>query len=321
MPGPLTEALFLLEPQYRERVWGGQRLKPQRPPIGEVWSAFDASRIQSGTLAGRSVGDLAAEYDAQLLGTEVARRHPGRFPLLIKLLDCADWLSVQVHPDDRQAARLVGAGAFGKTEAWHFLDVEKGSTILAGVKPGTTQAALSHAIEHGGILDLAQSIAVEPGETYFLAAGTLHALGPGLLLYEVQQSSDTTYRVYDWGRPESQGRQLHIAESIDVTDARKSALRTPPPELHGTAASVAVTCPFFTLDALQIATTPLHSDTRQHSFHVVTSTSGTLEIVHRHQSLWIGPYDTALIAGCAGPYAIHATDGLARALRASVPAE
>src|SRR4051794_11702981 len=130
MSTSLTQRLFRLEPQYRARVWGGDRLKSQMPPIGEVWCAFEESRIDGGAHAGRQVGDLARTYDTALLGSDVAARHPGRFPLLIKLLDCADWLSIQVHPNDAQAERLVGKGSFGKTEAWHFLDVAPGATIL-----------------------------------------------------------------------------------------------------------------------------------------------------------------------------------------------
>jgi mannose-6-phosphate isomerase len=144
-----------------------------------------------------------------------------RFPLLVKLLDCADWLSVQVHPNDEQAADLVGTGQYGKTEAWHFLEVEPGTSILAGVKPGTTPAALAAAIRTGRILEVAQRLEVRPGETYLIPAGTLHALGPGLLLYEVQQASDTTYRVYDWDRRPGRAG-LHIEESVAVTSPQST---------------------------------------------------------------------------------------------------
>ena len=238
----LTQNLFPLEPQYRERVWGGQRLKAHNPPIGELWGAFEDSRVQTGSHAGQTVADLAARYGAAFLGNDVVARFGLRFPLLVKLLDCADWLSVQVHPNDEQAERLVGTGQYGKTEAWHFLDVEKGTSILAGVQPGTTPAALAAAVRTGRILDVAQRLDVFPGETYLIPAGTLHALGPGLLLYEVQQASDTTYRVYDWDRPAGAGRQLHVEESVAVTNPQNTPERTPPPALQGTAAARAAQC-------------------------------------------------------------------------------
>ncbi|HEV2764515.1 MAG TPA: type I phosphomannose isomerase catalytic subunit, partial [Pyrinomonadaceae bacterium] len=225
----LTQRLYPLEPQYRERVWGGQRLKAADPPVGEAWVAFEESRVSGGAHAGRTVGELSDVYGAPLLGREVASRYGPRFPLLVKLLDCADWLSVQVHPNDEQARRMVGPREFGKTEAWHFLEVEPGATIYAGVKRGTTAEALAEAIRAGRVLDVCERFEVRAGETVYIPAGTLHALGPGLLLYEVQQSSDTTYRVYDWDRPAKEGRKLHVEESAAVADAHSRAPRRPPP--------------------------------------------------------------------------------------------
>src|SRR5215207_4051996 len=138
----LTQRLFRLEPQYRERVWGGQRLKAADPPVGEAWVAFGESVVSEGEHAGQTVAELAARYGAELLGADAASRFGTRFPLLVKLLDCADWLSVQVHPDDEQAARLVGPGEFGKSEAWHFIEAEPGATIYAGVRAGTSKAEM-----------------------------------------------------------------------------------------------------------------------------------------------------------------------------------
>ncbi len=243
MAAKMEQRLFLLEPQYRERVWGGQRLRASDPPVGEAWVAFGESRVREGAHEGQTLAALAEAYGAELLGAEVAARFGSRWPLLVKLLDCADWLSVQVHPDDEQARRLVGPDATGKTEAWHFLAAEPGATIFAGVKSGTTQKELAAAIREGRILEVAHEFEVRAGETYLLPAGTLHALGPGLLLYEVQQATDTTYRVYDWGRPATAARQLHIEESVAVADARKAALLSLPPVLAGTTFATAASCP------------------------------------------------------------------------------
>ena len=315
----MMQRLFLLEPQYRERVWGGQRLKASDPPVGEAWIAFVESRVQSGTHAGQTVAELTARYGAQFLGQEVAARFGLRFPLLIKLLDCADWLSVQVHPNDEQAERLVGPGEFGKTEAWHFLEVAPGATIFAGVKPGTTAADLAAAIREGHVLEVAQQLEVRAGETALLPAGTLHALGPGLLLYEVQQSSDTTYRVYDWGRPATAGRKLHIEESVAVTDPRKTAVLTPPPVLEGTTVVTAVSCPFFALDVLQITGSALKGHTEGRAFDLLTVTAGTIEVSCDGERVQLGGYETALVAGGAGAYEIYAVEGTAALLRAAVP--
>src|ERR671915_443293 len=168
----LTQKLFLLEPQYRERVWGGQRLKAADPPVGEAWVAFEESRVREGEHAGRTVAELAAEYGEHLLGREVLEAFGTRFPLLVKLLDCADWLSVQVHPNDEQAERLVGPGEFGKSEAWHFIEAEPGATIYAGIKQGTSEEGLEAAIRTGRVLEVAERLEVKAGETVYIPAGT-----------------------------------------------------------------------------------------------------------------------------------------------------
>ena len=315
----LTQQVFLLEPQYRERVWGGQRLKAQHPPIGELWAAFDESRVHAGPHAGQTVADLVNEHGAEFLGEDVVARFGLRFPLLVKLLDCADWLSVQVHPDDEQAERLVGAGQYGKTEAWHFLDVEEGTSILVGVQPGTTATALAAAIRTGRILDIAQRFDVLAGETYLIPAGTLHALGPGLLLYEVQQASDTTYRVYDWGRPAATNRQLHLEESVAVTNLEKTPVRTPPPDLQGTSVARAAQCPFFVLDAMQIAEASFTGNAERRTLSVFTVTAGTVRLACGNETVRLGRHETALVAGQAGAYEMQAVDGPAAVLRATLP--
>lgn len=322
MASSLTQRLFALEPQYRERVWGGQRLKACDPPIGEAWVAFGESRVRGGAHAGRTLAELAAEHGASLLGETVAARHGPRFPLLVKLLDCADWLSVQVHPDDEQAARLVGPDASGKTEAWHFLEAEPGATIYAGTKPGTTREALEAAIRGGGILEVAQRLGVRASETYLLPAGTLHSLGPGLLLYEVQQASDTTYRVYDWDRPAQAGRELHVEESIAVTDPRKTAVLSPPPALEATSRAKVIDCPYFELEVLRVAGASLKADTAGETFHVLTVASGAAEVACGAETVRLGRHETALVAGHAGRYEISSGGGgeAAELLRAAVPA-
>ena len=316
----MTQRLFLLEPQYRERVWGGQRLKAADPPVGEAWVAFGESRVRDGRHAGQTVAGLAEEYGEHLLGRRVARRYGTRFPLLVKLLDCADWLSVQVHPNDEQAERLVGPGEFGKAEAWHFIEVEPGATIYAGVKAGTSGDELEAAIRGGRVLEVAERLEVKAGETVYIPAGTLHALGPGLLLYEVQQSSDTTFRVYDWDRPASAGRRLHVEESVAVTDPRKGAAARPAPELRGTAAAAALVCPYFELEVVRLDVEALGGDTGGETFHVLTVTEGGVELSCADETVRLGKYETALVAGGAGAYSLSADAGGARLLRAAVPA-
>jgi hypothetical protein len=200
---PLYPLTF--RPVLKRYIWGGRRLgellgKPlgEGTDYAESWEVADHPQGQSvvanGQVAGTTLHELVTTRGDDLLGQHAPQN---RFPLIFKLLDAQKDLSVQVHPNDEQAERLVGPGQYGKTEAWHFLDVEHGTSILAGVKPGTTPTALAAGIRTGRILDVAQRLEVFAGETYLIPAGTLHALGPGLLLYEVQQASDTTYRLFD----------------------------------------------------------------------------------------------------------------------------
>ena len=316
----LTQRLFHLEPQYRERVWGGQRLKAADPPVGEAWVAFEQSRVSEGEHAGRTVAELAAGHGEDLLGREVFEAYGGRFPLLVKLLDCADWLSVQVHPNDEQAQRLVGPEEFGKTEAWHFIEAEPDATIYAGIRAGTSEEELEAAIRQGRVLEVAEQLGVKAGETVYIPAGTLHALGPGLLLYEVQQSSDTTYRVYDWGRPASTGRKLNVEESVAVTDPRKGAVVHPAPELRGTAAVAALASPYFELEVISLGVDALDDNRRDETFHLLTVTEGRVELSCGGESVSLGKFETALVAGGAGAYRLRAGEGGAGLLRAAVPA-
>jgi mannose-6-phosphate isomerase len=203
---------LLLCPEFHERVWGSTHLTPfythpaDGQPIGEVWLTGDNCRVANGPLAGRTVSELSRAHGSELLGEGV--RDPTRFPLLTKFLFPRDKLSVQVHPDDETAA-LLGEPC-GKTECWYILQAEPGAQIGLGLKPGTTKAEVEQAIHDVRMEELLNWIEVRPGEMYFVDAGTIHSIGPGAVIVETQQNSDTTYRLYDYGRP----RALHIAEGL-----------------------------------------------------------------------------------------------------------
>ena len=318
----LGQRLLTLEPQYRERVWGGHRLHPSGPPVGEAWLAYGESVVAAGPLAGRTLAQLDARFGAELVGSAVASRHADRWPLLIKLLDCADWLSIQVHPNDEQARRLAGPDQAGKTEAWFILDADPGACILLGVKPGVDAHDLRSAIREGRVGDVAAEVEPRVGEALLIPAGTIHALGPGLLLYEIQQQSDITYRAYDWGRSPSAGRSLHIEESIAVaTPAGPLAPRSPAVSPEG-GATVAVECPYFRLElglAPHPAAEPLALETGGRSFHVLTLVDGAAEISSAGESVRLARFESVLVAAGAGRYRIRAVDGPATFLRASVP--
>jgi mannose-6-phosphate isomerase len=317
----IGQHLLALEPQYRERVWGGQRLCGASPAVGEAWIAFGASRIVGGALAGATVDELVKAHGTALLGTAVAHRYGARFPVLVKLLDVADWLSLQVHPNDAQARRMVGPDEFGKTEAWFFIDADSNARILLGVKPGTTAAALAAAIREGRALDVAEGIEVRAGEAVLIPAGTLHALGPGLLLYEIQQASDTTFRAYDWDRPQTAGRKLHIEESAEVALPVGPMDRDTPLLGPETGAACAIECGYFDLQLAGVATAPLRADTGGLTFHVLTVIEGSIELVCGSETARLERFETILVPGEAGRYEARSVGGPARLLRARVPVE
>ena len=179
----------------------------------------DQSIVDQGPLAGTTLGELVRQRGPELLG----RHHPqSRFPLLVKFLDAAQPLSVQVHPNDEQAARL-NPPDLGKTEAWYILSADPGSTIYAGLRPGVDRQQLADAIRQGTCEKLLHHFQPKAGDCLFIPAGTVHALGAGLLVAEVQQSSDTTFRLYDWNRvgPDGKPRPLHVEQGLAVVDFQR----------------------------------------------------------------------------------------------------
>ena len=213
-------------PIYKERIWGGRRLEsiygrtlPGERPIGESWEITDRpegiSVVADGPWVGRTLRQLLEEDAAAILGDAALRS--GRFPLLVKILDAREVLSLQVHPPARIAASLGGES---KTEMWYFTSTEPGSEILVGLRPGTTRREFERRIAEGSVAACFHRIPVGAGDAMWLPSGRVHALGAGVLLFEIQENSDTTYRVYDWDRPGLDGRPrpLQVAESMASID-------------------------------------------------------------------------------------------------------
>ncbi len=294
-----------LEPQYRDYVWGGRRLRPQVPgPTAEAWVIYEADRVNSGAHAGRTLGELCRAYPVALLGEQSA--HYSRFPLLIKLLDCADWLSLQVHPNDEQARQLEGPEENGKTEAWHVLRAEPGAGILCGFRPGTTQETIRAALEGNSILEHVERLDLQGGDTVLIRAGTAHALGPGLLIYEVQQTSDITYRVYDWDRPPSAGRQLHIQQSLRVIDpALRSNVVSQPALETGSAVTLAQS-DYFVLRQVAAGPEPAQMDTGGQSFHALTALDGSMRVRGAGWEEALEAWQSLLIPAQLGQYSVQA---------------
>ena len=223
-----TVALHL-EAQPVSRVWGGTQIAKHlglntSEPIGELWLAYDQNRVKSGLFAGQKLAGVLPQLGQGFIGSAPFEQYGLELPLLIKFLDAAEWLSVQVHPDDAYAHRTEAATGFhGKTEAWYILDGR--GEIVYGLKETQSRAALEQAAQDGSIWAMLDRQTVEPGRVIYVPAGTIHALGPGLVLYEVQQRSDLTYRIFDYRR----GRELHLKKGLDVSKLEP----TPIPAVSG----------------------------------------------------------------------------------------
>ena len=215
------------KPLYMERVWGGREfervyhrsLPDPAQPFGESWEIVDREGEQSvvdeGPLAGKTLHELWTFHREDIFGSGY-ESHP-RFPILIKMLDARDELSIQVHPPARLAAELGGEP---KTEMWYIADCDPAAKLYVGLKQGVTKADFEKAIEDGSVEQCVHAIAPQPGDSIFIASGRLHAIGAGFLIHEIQQNSDTTYRVFDWNRLGLDGkpRQLHLAQSMASID-------------------------------------------------------------------------------------------------------
>jgi len=302
MTNPSLNSFLKLSPSYRDYVWGGEKLRPGHYPTAEAWVVWEDDIIESGALAGKTLGEVAAQFGEAFLGAKATSRTGARFPLLIKLLDCAQWLSLQVHPNDEQAVELEGAGQFGKTEAWHILDAEPDAKLVAGLKPNTTPDILAVSIRNGTVTEHLQYANVKHGDTIFMPAGTLHALGPGLLVYEVQQTSDWTYRVYDWGRPATEKRPLHIEKSIHVTRADFTAPVTPMPETGDGTRHVLAQCDYFTLEMLSAGSNIIELDTNHETFHAITVIAGKAILKSGNEQVELDQFQTAVVPAGTGQY-------------------
>jgi mannose-6-phosphate isomerase len=222
------------EPIYQYRLWGGRRLAdvldaplPGDGPIGEAWVLSDRedhpSRVAEGPLKGRTIAQLLEQFPEQVMGKLAGRFR--RFPLLLKFLDAREMLSVQVHPADTHP-ELLPAGETGKTEAWVVLEAGTDSRIYAGLKPGTTEAALRRALTNGGVADRLACFTPKPGDAVFLPAGTVHSLGGDIVVFEVQENSDVTFRLYDWNHVDAKTgkpRALQVDRALACVDFAECA--------------------------------------------------------------------------------------------------
>lgn len=260
-----THRLYPLtfDPIFKDYVWGGRNLAEKLGrsiPDGIVAESWDvaahpngSSVVNRGTLQGKTLADVLELWGEALVGSNNQQAlELGKFPLLIKLLDANRWLSVQVHPDDTYG--LAHAGEFGKAEMWVVLDAEPGAEIIYGFKPGITRERYAQEVTDGHAADSLQRLPVKKGDVIFIPAGAIHALGPGIIVAEIQQNSDTTYRIYDWGRP----RPIHLEQALAVLDF--AMVEPGPAQPHtlihedGLHVEQLAACPYFETDRIILPT-------------------------------------------------------------------
>lgn len=308
-----------LLPALHVKVWGGRRLAdmmgkrlPTAEPYGESWELHDTSVIANGPLRGARLGDLAREYGADLLG---AGKDPAAgFPLLAKLIDATDWLSIQVHPNDEQAQTLEREPR-GKTEAWVVLHAEPGAQLVIGLQPGTSREQMAEAIRRGQLEALLVYAEVATGDVLYIPANTVHALGPGILIYEIQQSSDVTYRLYDWGRLglDGQPRELHIDKGVQV------AALAPLPRVFQPENDLLVDGEYFQLWRHELADKALGIET-EGRFQSLTCIAGSAQVAaDGHDAIRLSKGETGLIPACVRAFALRGSGIVLRSSQATPP--
>lgn len=253
------------KPITKEVIWGGDKLvkagkrplKDQNPElIGESWELSgvegNLSVVKNGVLRNNNLQELTEVYMGELVGDGVFDKYGLEFPLLLKYIDARDRLSVQVHPTDELAEQRHGCR--GKTEMWYVVDAEQGAVLYVGFKGDVTAAQYREAIAKGRLTELLNPVEVKRGDTYFIPAGTLHAIGAGVLIAEIQETSDITYRVSDWGRTDRNGkaRKLHIEESYDAVDFGGNRQYCVTRRAEANRSVELVGCPYFTVNLLRV---------------------------------------------------------------------
>lgn len=315
---PQLDTPLQLSPVFKPKIWGRQSLAPlyERPDeqtalsfgikesdlIGEVWITDDNSRFLNGPPAGLTLKDATEEYGPELCGHGWRER---QFPILAKYIYTSDWLSVQVHPDD-EYARVHDPGSPGKCEMWYVVDRDTGGEFLLGLKSGATKEKLKAALEKGDSREILRSFRARLHEAIFVPPGTVHALGPGLVLFEAEENSDLTYRLDDFGRVGLDGkpRPLHWDKGLDVTRPEASALRDLPRvrfrEVYGSRRFV-IACRYFAVEELTITKKSVWTGSRER-VEVLSVVGGAGRV--ETDLGWLGyrTGDTWLIPPAARPY-------------------
>lgn len=297
--------LLKFEPILKDKIWGGEKLnkilnkKSERKDIGESWELSDVegdtSLVVNGELKGKDLKELISEFTSKLMGEKVYGHFGDKFPLLIKFIDAKEALSIQLHPHDHLAKKRHNS--FGKTEMWYVIQADEKANLIVGFQKEVTPKEYIHHLENKTLTDILNIDEVKKGDVYFIPTGRVHAIGAGVMLAEIQQTSDITYRIYDWDRPNSDGtyRELHTEEALQAIDySAKESYQTAYTKVQNTSSEI-VSCPYFTTNVLPLRgkITLNHSD--KDSFVIYMCVEGEVELIYKNQTESLKMGETILV--------------------------
>lgn len=304
-----------MNPVFKDYIWGGTLLKTKygkKSPYditAESWEIAvhkdGASFAINGEYAGKNISEIEKDMGELLIGSLNRNK---KFPLMLKLIDAKDNLSVQVHPDDKYAA-LHENGELGKTEMWHIIDCEKNAKLVFGFNRDIDKEEFLSAIKENKLETILNYVDVKKGDTFFIKAGTVHAIGSGILIAEIQQNSNTTYRVYDWGRVGKDGkpRELHVEKAIDVSDltAKKGCEKVSAIEVDeiGAIRKYLCSCEYFGAEKVEVKTKACETANGK-SFQIILVVSGNGKIIYNKGEIEISAGNSILIPAALGKYEI-----------------
>lgn len=301
-------------------VWGGNQLQPLKglepsgEPIGESWEISDVpsseSHVRNGKLSGRSIHSLVSEYGAVLLGNKILERYGAALPLLVKFIDAASDLSIQVHPDDELAHKRHGS--LGKTEMWYVLRAEPGASLLCGFNQEINKEEYERRVDDGTIVDVLARHEVHAGDVFFIPAGRVHAICKGIMVCEIQQSSDITYRIFDYHRLGLDGkpRQLHTLEALDAIDFNVYPDYRTHYTMPTNAATCVVDCDKFVVNVLATDSSLRRDLLSKDSFVTLSCLQGTAAITdHEGNKVTLATGFSCLIPASQADFTVASADG------------
>lgn len=304
------------KPIFKDKVWGGQKIRSvlgqdygDLPNCGEVWvlSGVDEEQtpISNGFLEGNDLNELVEIYMGELVGDKVYQKFGNEFPILVKFISTNDWLSIQVHPGDELAAKRHGN--LGKTEMWYILDAEKDAELISGFSKKVDKSSYKDHLENKTLKSIMNFEKVDRGDVFFIPAGRVHALGPGILLTEIQQTSDLTYRIYDWDRIDKAGivRELHTDLALDALDFTlhekyKTEYQEKPNET-----TAVVESPYFTTNMIPLTQSLRKDYSELDSFVIYVCTEGSYKLVAEGQDYSSRMGEAMLIPASLNKVEIH----------------